>query len=196
MLNRIALSIPLFALVLGAGAHAQVAEIGAYGGTHRISGEDIGSGYRIDDGWLFGFRLCLNSYRFMGHEFGYGYNRTTWSLSTPGSAVTAEQGSAIHRGFYNFLLYPLPEGAPVRPYGTGGVHFNNYIFPGYSVSQGGGSTKFGLNYGGGVKVRLTSMWGIRLDVRQYWNGKPFEDFLRGNGSIKQLEISAGFSFLL
>lgn len=194
MLNRIALSIPLFAfMAAGTVAHAQVAEIGAYGGLHRISGKDLGSGYRLDDGWLFGFRLCLNSYRFMGHEFGYGYNRTQWSIAdSPGS----EQGSAIHRGFYNFLLYPVPEGSPVRPFGTGGVHFNNYIFPGYSVSQGGGSTKFGFNYGGGVKVKVTSMWGIRFDVRQYWNGKPFNNFLLGTGKTKLLELSAGFSFLL
>lgn len=178
-------------LVFAAVAQAQVGEIGAYGGVHRISGKDLGSGYALDDGWLFGFRLTLNTYRFMGHEFGYGYNRTKWTSLSEGDA-----GTAIHRGFYNFLLYAVPEGSPVRPFGTGGVHFNNYIFPGYSVSQGGGSTKFGLNYGGGIKVRVTPMFGLRFDVRQYWNGKPFSDYLGGSGKIKQLELSAGFSFLL
>jgi hypothetical protein len=192
MLNRITSSIPVFALLaFGSLAQAQVGEIGGFGGVHRISEKDLGSGYSLDDGWLFGFRLTLNSYRFMGHEFGYAYNRTTWT-----NALNVEAGSAIHRGFYNFLVYAVPEGAPVRPFGTGGVHFNNYIFPGYSVTQGGGSTKFGLNYGGGVKVRVTSMWGVRFDIRQYWNGKPFGDFLFGSGNTQLLEISAGFSFLL
>ena len=192
MLHRITSFIPVFALMaLGTIAHAQVGEIGAYGGVHRISGENLGSGYSLDDGWLFGFRLTLNTYRYMGHEFGYGYNRTTWNDPSGQDA-----GSAIHRGFYNFLVYAVPEGAPVRPFGTGGVHFNNYVFPGYSVTQGGGSTKFGYNYGGGVKVRVTSMWGIRFDARLYRNGKPFDDFLFGSGSQRMLELSAGFSFLL
>jgi opacity protein-like surface antigen len=182
--------------VLGPAAQAQVGEIGGYGGLHRISNKDLGSGYALDDGWLFGFRLTLNTYRFMGHEFGYGYNRTNWKFTDASGASAGEQGSAIHRGFYNFLLYAVPEGSPVRPFGTGGVHFNNYVFPGFSVSQGGGSTKFGFNYGGGVKVRVTSMWGIRLDVRQYHNGKPFGDFLQGSGMTRLLEVSAGLSFLL
>ncbi|MCW5977291.1 MAG: outer membrane beta-barrel protein [Bryobacteraceae bacterium] len=191
MLNRKTSWIPVCALLMfGAAAQAQVAELGAYGGIHRISGKDLGSGYSLDDGWLFGFRLALNSYRFFGHEFGYGYNRTTWN------APEGEAGSAIHRGFYNFLVYGLPEGTVVRPYGTGGVHFNNYVFPGYSVTQGGGSTKFGVNYGGGIKVRVAPMWGIRFDVRNYWNGKPFGNFLGGSGKTNLLEMSAGFSFLL
>jgi hypothetical protein len=40
------------------------------------------------------------------------------------------------------------------------------------------------------------MWGIRFDVRQYRNGKPFGDFLQGSGSTQMLELSAGFSILL
>ena len=62
------------------------------------------------------------------------------------------------------------------------------------MSQGGGSNKIGYNYGGGVKVRISRIL-IRLDVRQYVQGKPF-DFPGQSGNISLLEISAGFGFHL
>ncbi|MCP5112408.1 MAG: hypothetical protein GY953_16410, partial [bacterium] len=117
-------------------------------------------------------------------------------------AFTTETGSqkagtAIHRGFYNFLGYAMPEGQRVRIFGTGGVHFANYVFPGFSAVSGGGSTKFGVNYGGGVKVMLTPIMGFRLDFRDYRNPKPFSNVFTGvNGWMSQLEISAGVQLLL
>ncbi len=180
-------------------ASAQVAEIGAFGGAYRLRGNDIGQvsfdgasvwNVSLDNGWLLGFRLTLNTYRFFGHEFGYSYNRTKMKF---GGAEG--EGTAIHRGFYNFLVYGLPEGSVVRPFAAGGVHFNNYAWPGLSATSGGGSTKFGFNYGAGIKVRVSPMFGVRFDVHDYWNGKPF-DFPNQSGMIRQLEVSAGFSLLL
>jgi hypothetical protein len=104
---------------------------------------------------------------------------------------------AIHQGGYNFLLYATKEGTRVRPFATGGVMFANYVPPGSSATSGGGENKFGVNYGGGVKVRLTSLFGVRLDVRQYTTPKPFGSsfpFLR-EGWLRQTEISAGFGVL-
>jgi hypothetical protein len=34
--------------------------------------------------------------------------------------------------------------------------------------------RLGYNYGGGVKVKVTEMFMIRFDVRQYQNSKPFD----------------------
>jgi opacity protein-like surface antigen len=101
---------------------------------------------------------------------------------------------AIHQGGYNILAYALPEGSPVRPFVTGGAHFNNYVPPGASVSSGGGSTKFGINYGGGVKVRVSPMFLIRADVRQYNTPKPDFFIDEPSGWLRQTEVSAGFSF--
>ena len=179
-------------------ASAQVAEIGGFGGMYRLRGNDLGTmeglNVALEDGWLMGFRLTLNNYRFFGHEFGYSYNRTSMRFDT---TPPEKNGTAMHRGLYNFLIYARPEGSVIRPFATGGGHFGNYAWPGYSAVSGGGSTKFGFNYGGGIKVRVSSMFGIRVDVRDYWNGKPFGKFLAGqSGSIRQLEMSAGFSLLL
>ena len=59
------------------------------------------------------------------------------------------------------LRVELPGGPRLRPYATAGVGF---------VRAGGGGpasfgTKFGFNYGGGLKVALIEPVGIRFDVR-------------------------------
>jgi len=194
---KIALAFALAAAL----APAQVAEIGLHGGVSRLSNKSIGSlvldrgsgiGVSLADGWRFGFRMTINNYRFFGNEFGYAYNRTQLRFET---TPAQEEGMAIHQGFYNFLAYALPEGSPVRPFVTGGGHFSTFTPPGTSVTQGGGDTKFGVNYGGGIKFRVSPIFGIRLDLRDYMTGKPF-DLPNQSGRLHQLEISAGFSILL
>lgn len=172
-------------------ASAQVAEFGVGGGAFTLSDKNLGGAYSLDDGWSLIFRLTINNWNFMGQEFGYGYNRT--GLVYLGQS----QGMAIHHGFYNFLVYATPEGSRIRPFGTVGGHFANYVPPGSSATYGGGENKFGVNYGGGVKVRVTENWLIRVDFRQFNNGKPFQDQLFGPGGwIRQNQFSAGLSFAL
>jgi|HigsolmetaAR202D_1030399.scaffolds.fasta_scaffold09461_2 hypothetical protein len=182
---------------LSAVGFAQVAEIGLHAGASRISNSEIGvlsSGgtdfpVTLDDGWRLGFRLTINNWRFFGNEFGYAYNRTQLKIGGEGD------GMAIHQGFYNFLGYALPEGSVIRPFATVGVHFSNYTPPGSSAASGGGDNKFGFNYGGGLKVRISPLFLLRFDVRQYQNGKPF-DLPSADGLLRQTEISAGFSLAL
>jgi opacity protein-like surface antigen len=146
----------------------------------------------LKDGWRFGFRITLNNWRFFGHEFGYSYNRTSLVIrDTP----PTETGMAFHQPFYSFLAYATPEGTVVRPFVAGGGHVSNFLPPGASVTQGGGDNKFGYHYGGGLKVRVKTNWGVRLDVRQYITGKPF-DLPGASGKLKQVEISAGFMFMM
>jgi opacity protein-like surface antigen len=178
---------------------AQVFEVGGHGGVSRLSRRDIGTfnvgdvdRVTLEDGWRMGFRMTLNNWTFFGHEMGYAYNRTTFRIN---STPVVEAGTAIHQGFYNFLAYATPEGSRVRPFAAGGAHFSNFIFPGFSVTQGGGSNKLGYNYGGGNKVRVKPNWAVRMDVRQYVTGKPF-DFPDQSGTLKQLEVSLGLSFVM
>jgi opacity protein-like surface antigen len=178
-------------------AVGQVAEFSVHGGKSLIPDGEIGSGYSLGDGFRFGFRTTLNNWMFFGHEFGYAYNRTKLLIND--QPLTDNQGNemsgmAIHQGFYNFLAYATPEGSRVRPFGTGGVHFSNFVPPGASVSQGGGQTKYGFNYGGGIKFRILERYGVRLDFRQYVTGKPFD--LGSSGKLKQNEISVGFGLFL
>lgn len=148
-----------------------------------------------NNGFRFGFRATLNTYRFFGHEFGYHYSRTALLVRTGGT--TQELGTAVHQPFYNFLAYATPEGTRVRPFAAGGAHFSTYPFPGSSVTQGSGSVKVGYNYGAGIKFVIREPYMIRLDYREYNNGKP--EFLQGlepSGRLKQREFTVGFGIAI
>lgn len=173
---------------------------------------DLNSGhYKMKDGFRITARMAINSWRFLGHEFGYGYSRTaveapaTTPISTgvalPGqpSGVTSTTVPAqnisvpSHQGFYDFLVYATPEGFRIRPFACGGVQFTAFSQPG--AYYGNRETKYGINYGGGLKVKVKEPWGFRLDVRQYNMGKPFK-LPNGSGRLLMWEFSGGFSFLL
>jgi hypothetical protein len=189
--------IPALALLFSGAAFAQTGELWFDAGQSILSNSGLGTDQSIGgtkndvqltDGFRFGFRFAVNVGSHYGHEIQYAYNRTQLKFNDQGGA---EQGMAFHQGGYNFLYYFAPEGKKIRPFGTGGVDFSKYNPPGVTQSTGGGVTKLGLNYGAGVKVRVSSLFGVRFDVRQYINGKPF-DLPLSSGLLRQTEISAGF----
>ena len=175
-------------------ASAQVAEASISAGQSLFRNSGLGTDgqyvYRIKDGFRIGGRLTLNTYRFFGHEFGYAYSRSKLADTTNAFNV----GMPTHQGFYNFLAYAFPEGSPVRPFVAGGGHFSTFYPPGTSASYGNGVTKFGLNYGAGIKVKVSSMYYIRVDVRDYFTPKPF-DLIDKSGLLHQIEASAGFGIV-
>jgi opacity protein-like surface antigen len=140
----------------------------------------------VDSNFRLGFRFTINSWRFFAHEIGYAYNHGSLKIGS-----TSSDSLPVHQGMYNFLVYATPEGSHIRPFATGGVHFSTFYPPGSSVFSGNGFTKFGFNYGGGIKVRLSSLLMGRVDIRDYTTGKP--DFFHASpgGLLHQLEISAG-----
>jgi opacity protein-like surface antigen len=186
-----------FLLMMPAFSFGQGFEAWIGGGVSKLSNRNIGSldgtaanFINLQDGWRLNFILGLNNWRFFGHEIGYSYNRTNWNVAG------ANTGSAVHEGGYNFLAYAIPEGkGRFRPFATAGGEFANFAFPGYSATSGGGSTKFGFNYGAGVKVRVLEIFGIRFDFRQHSLGKPF-NFPGQTGRLKQNEISVGVGVML
>src|SRR5882762_10078963 len=181
--------------VAGAGlASAQVAEFSLSGGVSRFGVTSLGtnvdpagnvSKFTINNGFRLTFRFTLNTYKFMGHEFGYAYNRSGVNLGTGGTVPMS-----IQQGFYDFLVYATPEGSRIRPFGAGGVQFSSFFPPGASVYYGNQETKFGVNYGGGIKMRVTTTMAARVDFRQYNTGKPF-NFPDQHGRLNQTEISVG-----
>lgn len=182
---------------------AQIFEAGASGGVSRLNNAVLGSDVvsptaapnakiSLKDGFRLGFRVTFNTGRFLGGEFGYAYNRTQLHLDGP---PVTEQGMAIHQGFADVLLYATPEGKRIRPFAAGGVGFSNFVPPGASAQYGQGDTKFGANYGAGVKVKVSTNWLVRFDFRQYETGKPFS-LPNSSGLLFQNEISAGVSFTL
>lgn len=183
----------VFLLCAGAGlCPAQVGELALSFGQSIMkdnvlgSSSDLSTTYNIQDGFRFTVRFTLNTKKFIGHEFGYGYSRT--KLGIAGASDNASMPT--HQGFYDFLLYGLPEGFRVRPFLAGGAQFSTFVPPGASATYGTGTTKYGGNFGAGVKMKLTSMFLLRADVRDYVTGKPFG--LSGqSGALHQIEASAG-----
>lgn len=174
-------------------ACAQVGEFGLSFGRGSFRNNDLGtsdgqSRYSIDGNFRMSIRFTLNTYRHFGHEIGYSYNRTTLKLDG------GETSMPVHQAGYAFLAYATPEGSRIRPFVAGGGHFASFYPPGTGVYYGNGYTKFGFNYGGGIKARVSSMFAIRFDVRDYTTGKPFPLTDR-SGLLHQLETSAGLSFV-
>lgn len=198
-MNKLVLLLSVLGAVLP--GYGQVAEFWMGGGQSRLSNSSLGQlsplgtadDLKLTDGFRINFRMTLSFRDFFGHELGYAYNRTQLRYQNQTPAV--EQGMAIHQGFYNFLAYPNREGSRIRPFAAAGVHFSNFVPPGTSATSGGGQTKFGFNYGAGVKMKLTSLFGIRFDFRQYNTGKPF-DLPLASGRLRQNEFSASFGILL
>jgi len=199
--------LPVLLVVFSSALWAQSAELWFSAGESILSNRNLGTPFttggltndvQLDNGFRFGFRFGFNSAGHIGHEIQYAYNRTHF-IDNTGAILgrVTSQGMAIHQGGYNFLLYATPEGSRIRPFATGGLHFANFVPPGSSASSGGGSTKFGFNYGAGVKVKLTSKFGMRFDVREYETGKPnFGGLLiHQSGLLRQTELTAGFGLL-
>jgi len=197
--------------LFGSLGFAQSFEASISGGVSRFGDAQLGTvtsvpsdpQYVMKDGFRLAFRMTLNSWRFFGHEFGYAYNHTSLDIPPITTPLLGGQSTApaqnisvpIHQGFYDFLAYATPEGTRVRPFAAGGVQFSGFFPPGTSIYYGNQVTKYGINYGGGLKVRLTSIWGIRLDARFYNMGKPF-NFPNQSGRLIQQEYSVGVSFNL
>ena len=182
----------VFLLCACAGASpAQVGEVSLSFGESLFKDNILGfadavTQYKMVNGFRITARLTLNTKRFICHEFGYGYSRS--KLGIVGSSE--QVGTPIHQGFYDFLVYATPVGSRIRPFAAGGGQFSTFVPPGASVAYGTGTTKYGGNFGGGIKVRLNSMFALRLDFRDYATTKPF-DLAGKSGALQQIEASAG-----
>jgi opacity protein-like surface antigen len=176
-------------------ALAQTAEVSVSLGAARFSNGLLGdlsesSKLKADANFRIGVRFTFNQGSRFGHEIGYAYNHAKLTETLSDGSNTDLGGLPVHQGMYNFLVYAFKPGTLIRPFATGGVHFSSYYPPGASVFSGNGTTKFGFNYGAGVKVKLGSLLLGRVDFREYMNGKP--DFgTHPSGLMRMYEISAG-----
>jgi len=184
---------------------AQSGELWLSGGASLLANGNIGSpspdgpssDVHLGNGFRVGFRFDLNSAGHIGHEILYAYNRTNFADNT-GTILpnVGSAGTAIHQAGYNLLYYrrATKEESRVRPFATAGFQVSDFVLPASSEPQQGSSVRPGVNVGGGVKVRLSPLFGFRLDVREYITAKPsWSDLLLNQrGPLWQTEISAGF----
>lgn len=149
----------------------------------------------LNNSYRFSFRFNFNYKDHYGAEVGYAFNHMFLNFdqaaaSALGSSAPVSLAMHMHQGNFNALYYPFTgTDAHIRPFVTAGVEFDNFVPPGGSSYSG--STKFGANFGGGVKVHIHGIWAARLDAREYVTAKPSFGFLNNSGSLWQTEISAG-----
>jgi hypothetical protein len=178
----------------------------------RISRAPLGSisdeGKKDDDTKLkglygYGGRLTWNTPGYYGHELGFNYNRArltaTVRTTTEGQTVTRvlEDRIVVRQAYYNFLMYMMPRGERWRPYIAVGAHAVEYGAPGFEQWPTGKSRHYGVTYGGGIKLMLFKHALLRLDVRDYIAGKPYDlerkDPMQMGGRLRMTEASAGIS---
>ncbi len=143
----------------------------------------------LNNGVRIGSRLAINSWEFLGHELSYAYQRSGLKIGGADSG-----GMTIQNFYYNFVVHATPQGTAVRPFVTAGAGFSTFFPPGVSSFSGAGTTKPGVNIGGGLKFKLSERYGIRFDVRDHITGKPF-GLPNSSGNLHNVEYSAGFSLL-
>ncbi len=212
---RIALLCCALVALLAVPATPQSAELGITGGygafgdnslsvagirdTMADIAREVREEYTISNGVRVGGRMVFNTMAFIGHEVSYAYQHANLNFlsSGEGASESGDLGAVrSHHMYYNLALHALPTGMPVRPFVTGGGGFSSFFLPGISSFSGYGDTKFGYNYGGGVKFNFF-MYGIRFDVRNHVTGKPFGRYLPNvDGTLNNLEFSMTFSLLL
>ena len=186
-------------IVAATSAWGQTAEAGVTVGWSALTDSNIGrldgqsgaalDGFSLDNGIRIGSRLAINSWEFLGHELSYAFQRSGLRIGGADSG-----GMTIQNFYYNFVVHATPQGTAVRPFVTAGAGFSTFFPPGVSSFSGAGTTKPGVNIGGGLKFKLSERYGIRFDVRDHITGKPF-GLPDSSGSLHNVEYSVGFSLL-
>jgi hypothetical protein len=195
--------LPVLIIVASGTLWAQSQEAWISGGASILASGNIGSptpggdigDVQLDNGFRVGVRLDYNTSGNIGHEIQYAYNRTNFVDNTGNILPAAgKAGMAIHQFGYNFLYYPhvLSEGSRIRGFATAGFHISDFVLPRMAGTPGS-SVRPGGNAGGGVKIRLSPLFGFRFDVREYITGKPNWNGLLFARRVPQFqtEISAG-----
>lgn len=176
----------------------------ALGSLNQTNNRDTDTQLRGKYGY--GVRLTLNTKGYYGHEIGFILNTADFrtdiaTTSADGRTVTRTRKTSqikIQQGFYNFMIYMMPAGERIRPFVTGGVQMQRYGAPRIAEFDRGSQRSYGGNFGGGVKFKLMEHLNVRLDVRDYIGGTPWDlkyaDQARfGGGLFQQLEGSLGIS---
>ena len=189
---------------------------------------------RVSPGFTLGGGVTLHQFRWYSHELGFGYQRGSYRMELQGPSSVAEQDSGFltRRFSYNGLVHLRPRESRWRPYVAAGpvlqlVHLthapftkargifrfglNNvgmfraaYGFGSEPPLAGGGIFQTGLQFGGGVRYRVSPHWTVLFDYRNTCSPRP--DLLRkslepqvlpdqvARGKMIQQRVSAGFAF--
>src|SRR5579885_2563470 len=130
----------VFALAFSGMAWGQAGELWFNYGHSFLSNNGIGTfnafggtenDVKLDDGYRFSFRFNFNIGDHLGGEVQYAYNHT--ELDQQG----VKTGMHFHQPGFSVLYHLTSDKSRVRPFGVGGIVFNNFVPPGGSINYGG-----------------------------------------------------------
>ncbi len=148
-----------------------------------------------------GARLTWNTKGYYGFELGYAAIKPVFETSVRPSGASADvirsSKFTLQQGMFNALAYMMPAGERFRPFLTVGAQLQQYGRPSVAeFTDATSSRHYGINYGGGIKIKLFPHAQMRADFRHYMGGKPY-DLTRENstntgGRQHYFEGSLGF----
>ena len=176
---------------------AQVAELTVAAKRSTVSDGYVGQAgliprrFNLEDGSGANLIFSMNGRSYFGHELTYGYERDQLTLGD------SDQGNVqAHKFYYDFVVHAMKRDSRIRPFFLAGLGFSSFVPPSEAAIQASNITKFGANFGGGLKLRLLDHVGVRLDVRGLVAGKPnFFDQSGIEGNLHNVEYSVGLSWL-
>jgi hypothetical protein len=187
-------------------AQAQTYEVGLFGGLDRVSHAPLGSASAtapepgdtsLHSTYSEGVWLTYNTNGYYGHEISFMDSPVTVSAILRATingvtvAETAQDRVWVPQINYNFLIYFMPKGERFRPFVTGGAQAEQYHEPNILNWTSGHTRHYGLNWGGGVKIKLFPHALARIDLRDYVGGKPYSLPLFPGGVLHTYEATAG-----
>ncbi|MGD0221594.1 MAG: hypothetical protein ABSF71_04600 [Terriglobia bacterium] len=131
-----------------------------------------------------------------------------WLTSDFGTSVESEHGVRNQRFSGDLVAHAPKSFAGLKPYLAGGLEYDHFsqpgsssdIFNGFSNVTLGAANKIGVNYGGGVDMKLLPHVALRVDVRDHLMTSPtyglpssssIGPFYPISGVAHDLEYSAG-----
>src|SRR2546425_84437 len=174
---------------------------------------------KYDDKVFGGVRFNLLSRGHWGGEFSYGYQKNKVTLTRQDAALEpVSLDGSVQQFFYNTIFYIFRyDRSPVMPFVTGGIGLEAYGLSDKARAfardpeQGGiGELKgidnrFAFNYGVGIKAKLASHFGVRVDFRHIFSDvpsyglpkespNPTQTILPAQGKLQNYEASVGIYY--
>lgn len=170
---------------------------------------------KFTNGGLGAIRLTENIWNHWSLEQSLGINRfanVRFNRLIGSDALNSSFDQANYSFMFNPVYHLTERGSRVRPFLTLGAGLMRYVPTdegradalrlGPAVLQS--STKAAMNYGGGIKARITDLIGLRFDLRGIWSGNPRLGlpesgtapnlFIPKGGSLHGLQTTGGISF--
>jgi len=141
--------------------------------------------YNWSPGIRGGVRLGADDWRHWGQEFNYSYGGNAAKIVNQSNGYTFGFTAHSHQFSYNLLWYPsaFSKKKTVLPYlsaGVGGTFWqlkqatvNEALNPSQAgLGQLKNESMFAFSAGGGIRIRINSVWGFRIDARDYFSAPP------------------------